>query len=107
MHTDVPTREDLDQLISVRDAACVSIYLPTAPEECGVRDRLEFKSLGAEALAQLTAASIERDSMNELRDVPTGPRRRPGRGDSALPRVGPSVRTVRPGVVLLQRREVA
>ena len=69
MHTDIPTRGDLEQLLSVRDAACVSIYLPTAPEEGGARDRLEFKSLAAEALEQLTASSIERDSINELRDV--------------------------------------
>jgi hypothetical protein len=69
VHTDIPTRADLEQLLSVRDAACVSIYLPTAPEERGERDRLEFKSLVAEALEQLTAASIERDSINDLRDV--------------------------------------
>jgi hypothetical protein len=69
MHTDIPTRGDLEQLLSIRDAPCVSIYLPTAPEERGERDRLEFKSLGAEALEQLAASSIERGSMNDLRDV--------------------------------------
>jgi hypothetical protein len=56
-------------LLSVRDAACVSIYLPTAPDERGGRDRLEFKNLAAEALEQLTAASIGRDSINNLRDM--------------------------------------
>src|SRR5215510_10547669 len=69
MHTDIPTRADLEQLLSVRDPACVSIYLPTTPEESGERDRLEFKHLGAEALEQLTAASLERDAINSLRDV--------------------------------------
>jgi DNA-binding transcriptional ArsR family regulator len=54
VHTDIPTRADLEQLLSVRGAACVSIYLPTAPEERGGRDRLEFKNLAAEALEQLT-----------------------------------------------------
>jgi Bacterial archaeo-eukaryotic release factor family 11 len=68
MHTDIPTRVDLEQLLSVRDAACVSIYLPTAPEERGERDRLEFKNLAAEALEQLAAASIGRDSINGFRD---------------------------------------
>jgi hypothetical protein len=67
VHTDIPTRADLEQLLSVRGAACVSIYLPTAPEERGERDRLEFKSLAAEALEQLAAASTGRDSMNGLR----------------------------------------
>jgi hypothetical protein len=69
VHTDIPTRADLEQLLSVRDAASVSIYLPTTPEERGERDRLEFKNLAAEALEQLTAASIERDLINNLRDV--------------------------------------
>jgi Bacterial archaeo-eukaryotic release factor family 8 len=69
MHTDIPTRADLEQLLSVRGVACVSIYLPTAPEERGGRDRLEFKNLAAEALEQLTAASIGRDSVNGVRDA--------------------------------------
>ncbi len=69
MHTDIPTHADLEQLLSVRDAACVSIYLPTAPEERGERDRLEFKRLSAEALEQLAAASIERDSLKHLDEV--------------------------------------
>jgi hypothetical protein len=69
MHTDIPTRGDLEQLLSVRDAACVSIYLPTTPEERGERDRLEFKGLAAEALDQLAAVSIERGALNDLRDV--------------------------------------
>ena len=59
MHTDIPTRADLEQLLSVRDAACVSIYLPTAPEERGARDRLEFKNLGAEALDQLADEPLD------------------------------------------------
>jgi Bacterial archaeo-eukaryotic release factor family 11 len=69
MHTDIPTRADLEQLLAVRDAACVSIYVPTTPEERGERDRIEFKNLGAEALEQLTAASLERDALNQLRDT--------------------------------------
>ncbi|HET8757893.1 MAG TPA: hypothetical protein VFM58_17870 [Solirubrobacteraceae bacterium] len=69
MHTDIPTRTDLEQLLSVRDAACVSIYLPTEPEEHGDRDRLAFRSLGGEALEQLTAAAVEREAVNALGDV--------------------------------------
>ena len=44
MHTDIPTRADLERLLSARDAACVSIYLPTTPAERGGRDRIEFKN---------------------------------------------------------------
>jgi release factor family 11 len=69
MHTDIPTHADLEQLLAVRDPACVSIYLPTAPEERGERDRLEFKSLSDEALEQLSAASIERGALNELGEM--------------------------------------
>jgi Bacterial archaeo-eukaryotic release factor family 11 len=69
VHTDIPTRAELEQLLSARGAVCVSIYLPTAPAERGERDRLEFRRLGAEALEQLTAASIERDSVKNLGDV--------------------------------------
>jgi Bacterial archaeo-eukaryotic release factor family 11 len=69
LHTAIPTRADLEQLLSVRDATCVSIYLPTAPEGSGARERIEFKGLADEALAQLTAASAERKSIDELRDA--------------------------------------
>jgi hypothetical protein len=68
MHTDIPTRADLESLLSVRDAACVSIYLPTSPDEHGGRDRIEFKNLSAEALDQLDAAGADRAAVNELRD---------------------------------------
>jgi hypothetical protein len=69
VHTDIPTRADLERLLSVRDTACVSIYMPTAPEESGGRDRLEFRRLGEEALEQLTAASAERDAIERLGDA--------------------------------------
>jgi hypothetical protein len=69
VHTNLPTRADLEQLLSVRDTACVSIYLPTTPEEPGTRDRLEFRSLSGAALDQLAAASAGRDTVAELRDV--------------------------------------
>ncbi len=69
MHTDIPTRADLERLLSDRDTACVSIYLPTAPEGSGDPDRIEFKDLSAEALRQLDAASLERHALDDLRDA--------------------------------------
>jgi Bacterial archaeo-eukaryotic release factor family 11 len=69
VHTDIPTRADLEHLLSVRDAACVSIYLPTTPEERGGRDRLEFKRLAGEALEQLAAAPLERGALDGLGEV--------------------------------------
>lgn len=69
LHTNIPTRADLEQLLSVRDEASVSIYLPTSPEERGGRDRIEFKNLSAAALEQLTASATERGAIDELREV--------------------------------------
>jgi release factor family 11 len=69
VHTDIPTRADLEQLLSVRDGACVSIYLPTTPEERGERDRLEFRGLAGEALEQLGAAAADRGAVDDLREV--------------------------------------
>jgi len=69
VHTDIPTHADLEQLLAVRDPACVSIYLPTAPEERGERDRIEFKNLSAAALDQLATASVGRHALDALRDV--------------------------------------
>src|SRR4051794_20869504 len=69
VHTDIPTHADLERLLAVRDPACVSIYLPTAPEESGERGRIEFKNLSAGALEQLSAASLERDALEELREL--------------------------------------
>jgi hypothetical protein len=72
MHTDIPTRADLEWLLAARDAASVSIYLPTSPEEPGTRDRIEFKNLSAQALEQLGASDVRddlRDVLDDLRDV--------------------------------------
>jgi Bacterial archaeo-eukaryotic release factor family 11 len=69
VHTDIPTSADLERLLTARDAASVSIYLPTSPEERGERDRIEFKNLSAQALEQLDASTVERAAVNELRDV--------------------------------------
>jgi hypothetical protein len=31
LHTDIPTRSELEQLLAARDPLCVSIYLSTSP----------------------------------------------------------------------------
>ena len=69
MHTNIPTHADLEQLLSARNEASVSIYLPTSPEERGGRDRIEFKNLSAAALEQLTASAAERGAIDELREM--------------------------------------
>ena len=69
MHTDIPTGADLERLLSACDAACVSIYLPTAPAERGGRDRIEFKNLSAQALDQVSAPTVGRAAVSDLSDV--------------------------------------
>jgi hypothetical protein len=69
VHTDIPTGADLERLLSARDAACVSIYLPTTPAERGGRDRIEFKNLSARALEQLSASTVGRAAVSDVRDV--------------------------------------
>jgi hypothetical protein len=69
VHTDIPTRADVERLLSVRDPACVSIYVPTAPEERGERDRIAFKNLAGEAIEQLGAVELARGALDELRDA--------------------------------------
>jgi len=31
MHTDIPTRSDIESLIAVEAPGCISLYLPTSP----------------------------------------------------------------------------
>ena len=69
MHTDIPTRADLERLLAVRDPACVSIYVPTTPEERGERDRIAFKNLAGEAVEQLGSVELARGALDELREA--------------------------------------
>src|SRR5215471_21406190 len=56
LHTDVPTRAQLDRLLAARDPSSVSIYLPTNPSSRGEAERIELKNLAREAATQLEAA---------------------------------------------------
>jgi hypothetical protein len=53
LHTDIPSRAEIDALLAGRDAASVSIYVPTDPTSPGDAERIELKNLAAEALRQL------------------------------------------------------
>lgn len=55
LHTDLPTRTQIDQLLDRRHPATVSIYLPTDPASNGDAERIELKNLAAEARRQLEA----------------------------------------------------
>jgi hypothetical protein len=54
LHVDIPTRADLESLIHDRGPARVSLYLPTTPlTQQAQADRVAFRNLAGEALAQL------------------------------------------------------
>ena len=53
-HTDIPTENDLRQLMSIRTPPCVSIYLPTSPLPTEAdANRIEFKTLASDAMARI------------------------------------------------------
>jgi hypothetical protein len=56
LHTDVPTRAQLDRLLAAREPWSVSIYLPTNPATRGEAERVELRNLAGEAAAQLLQA---------------------------------------------------
>jgi hypothetical protein len=69
LHTDIPTRSELEQLLAVRDPLCVSVYIPTSPfthEAQGAR--IELKTLTANAMRQLQDLGAARRARVELRE---------------------------------------
>jgi hypothetical protein len=56
LHTDIPTREQIERLLTDRAMWHVSIYLPTSrlPQDAG-RNRLELAALARDAVGQLRA----------------------------------------------------
>lgn len=56
-HIDLPSQNDIRQLMSVAQPACVSIYMPTTvlPTESDA-NRIEFKTLAATAIERLNAS---------------------------------------------------
>jgi Bacterial archaeo-eukaryotic release factor family 11 len=56
LHTDIPSRRQIERLLQARGDSLVSLYLPTTPITPEVEAaRIEFKNLAAEAVAGLRA----------------------------------------------------
>jgi hypothetical protein len=69
LHTDVPTRSELEQLLAVREPLCVSLYVPTSPlTQEAERGRIELKTLTSAAMRQLEDAGAARREVTELRE---------------------------------------
>jgi hypothetical protein len=63
LHTDVPTRAQLERLLAAREPSSVSIYLPTSPSSRGDAERIELKNLAGEAVRQLQQEGAERNDV--------------------------------------------
>ena len=58
LHTDIPTHDQVSQLLAGRNPASVSIYLPTDPVSANVGERIELGNLAAEAMTLLGDAGV-------------------------------------------------
>jgi hypothetical protein len=68
LHTDVPTRAQLDLLLAARERSSVSIYLPTDPSSSGEAERIELRNLARQASEQLEQAGAPRGEIAAIDD---------------------------------------
>jgi Bacterial archaeo-eukaryotic release factor family 11 len=69
LHTDIPTRIEVERLLTARATPCVSLYVPTTPlNQDAQAERIELKNLVAEAVEQIEAAGGERRTVSEVRE---------------------------------------
>ena len=69
LHTDIPTRSEVESLLRARGSPCVSIYLATSPvPQEAQAERIELKNLVAEAAEQIEAAGGRRRTVQEVRE---------------------------------------
>jgi hypothetical protein len=67
LHTDIPTRSELERLLEARDPASVSIYLPTTPiTQDAQADRIELKNLVSAAVEQIGEKRVATELREEL-----------------------------------------
>lgn len=70
LHTDIPTRRQIERLLAVREPAAVSIYVPTSPvTQEAEASRIAFKNLVAAAVAQLHEAGTDKREVAELEEA--------------------------------------
>lgn len=69
MHTDIPTRAEVERLLNVSGQACVSIYLPThrVTQETH-QDRLVLRDLTRQAVEQLHASGVAGDDVADIEE---------------------------------------
>jgi Bacterial archaeo-eukaryotic release factor family 11 len=69
LHTDIPTRTEVERLLATRERWCVSLYLPTSSiTQDAQRARIELKNLVGAASDQMQAAGVDRQTLLEVRE---------------------------------------
>lgn len=69
LHTDIPSRSEVERLLTTREPCCVSIYLPTSPITREAQaGRIELKNLAVTAAEQLEAAGAGRRDVAQVRE---------------------------------------
>ena len=69
LHTDLPTRTQIDRLLESRGAISVSIYLSTSPISNGDAERIELKNLSSEAKRQLELVGADRSDLVAIEEA--------------------------------------
>ena len=68
LHTDMPTRAQVDRLLTSRSPASVSIYVSTDPVSTNEGERIELGNLAGEALGQLRDAGIAKREVSAIEE---------------------------------------
>lgn len=68
LHTDIPARSRIDSMMTARNPASVSIYLPTDPVSTGEHERLQLKNLAAAAARELHAQGVDKRDVAAIED---------------------------------------
>ncbi|MFT4049337.1 MAG: hypothetical protein QM648_05790 [Solirubrobacterales bacterium] len=68
-YIDVPSQNDIKQLMAVSAPACASIYLPTStlPTEADA-NRIEFKTLASKAIERLNASGADKHDVSAIHE---------------------------------------
>ena len=72
LHTDIPSRGQIDLLLEGRDPASVSIYVPTDPTSNADAERIELKNLTSEAVRQLEEAGTPKSDVMAIAEEIAG-----------------------------------
>lgn len=68
LHTDIPTRAEVDRLLANRNPASVSLYVATDPASTGDAERIELRNLSTQAAEELRDAGVGRAEMAAIEE---------------------------------------